>query len=149
MKGMTKAHWLMIALCMLVILSGCVGNTGENFSGQKTEAHNREQSTEPTAGVMTREAVIKGSYQEVDLKINVSGYYPDVIIAKRGILLKINAHSEEDAGCATEIVFPDFNITKTVPAGSSGLIEILPSQEGTFNFRCSMDMFRGKLIIRG
>lgn len=94
-----------------------------------------------------KEVSIINDFQEVDITINVSGYSPNVIMAKKGIPLKINIHSEEDAGCSRTVVFPDFGIEKTVSAGRSGSVEILPDQEGTFKFRCPMDMVRGELIV--
>ncbi len=95
-----------------------------------------------------KEAFIVNDFQEVDMTINASGYSPNVIVAKKGIPLKIKIHSEENAGCVSTVVFPEFGIEKTVSAGSSGVIEILPAQEGTFNFRCPMDMVRGELIVK-
>lgn len=144
MKKRTK---VMIILAVMLVLSGYTQKTGENLSGQMTQSHNKENISSIIEAGSTGEAVIKNNVQEVDLKINASGYFPDVIVAKKDIHLKINVHSDNDAGCATVIVFPDFNIEKTIPAGSSDMIEIPPSQEGTFYFRCSMNMFRGKLVI--
>ncbi|HLC65673.1 MAG TPA: cupredoxin domain-containing protein [Candidatus Nanoarchaeia archaeon] len=93
------------------------------------------------------EAVVKGNYQEVDLRITSSRYSPNIIVAKKGIPLRINVNADENAGCASEIVFPDFNIDVIIPAGGSEVIDINPTEAGTFNFRCSMDMVHGKLII--
>lgn len=95
-----------------------------------------------------KEAVMNGSFQEVELKITAAKYSPDVIIAKRGIPLKIKVSADKNAGCGREIVFPDFNIDKIVQPGSVETIEINPDKEGTFKFRCSMDMLRGKLVIQ-
>ncbi len=94
------------------------------------------------------EATIKDSYQEIDLKITVAKYSPNVIVAKKGIPLKINLHADENAGCAREIVFPDFGISKIVSPNKVETIEINTDQAGEFKFRCSMDMIRGKLIIK-
>lgn len=95
-----------------------------------------------------KEAVIKGDYQEIELKIGASKYSPNVIIAKKGIPLKIYLYADENAGCTREILFPDFNVDKIVPAGGKETIEINPTEEGEFKFRCSMDMIKGKLIIK-
>lgn len=94
-----------------------------------------------------KSAIVKGDYQEIDLKISASRYSPNIIFAKKGIPLKINLYADENAGCAREIIFPDFNIDKIVPAGGKETIEINPIKEGEFKFRCSMDMIRGKLIV--
>lgn len=93
------------------------------------------------------ETKLRDNYQEIDLRITSSKYSPNVIVAKKNILLRINIRADETAGCAREIVFPDFNIDKIVPAGGKETIEFTPTKEGTFKFRCSMDMVRGKLII--
>lgn len=92
-------------------------------------------------------AVMNGNYQEVDLRITGTRYFPNIIVAKKGILLKINARADKNAGCAQEIVFPDFNIDRIIPAGTSSLIELMPDKEGIFVFRCSMDMVHGKLLV--
>ncbi len=94
------------------------------------------------------EAVIVGDHQEVELTIANSAYSPNVIVAKKGVPLKINVKAEESAGCGSEILIPDFKIRKIVGAGTSGVIELMPNKEGTFKFMCSMDMARGKIIVQ-
>lgn len=94
------------------------------------------------------EAVMKDGFQEVEMTIANSAYSPNVIVAKQGILLKIKVHADQSAGCGSEIVFPDFNIRKIVPAGADGVIELTPNKAGTFPFHCSMDMAKGKLIVQ-
>lgn len=94
-----------------------------------------------------KEAEVKGSYQEVDVRITSSKYTPNTIIAKEKIPLKINFYADENAGCGREVVFPDFKIIKLIPGGGKGTIDINPDKKGTFKFRCSMDMIRGKLIV--
>ena len=144
-------QWILLGVVALLVISGCTDRPGDNFSGEITQRHNPEtkdvMNISMNATSITKEAVMKNDYQEVDLQIKADGYSPDVIIAKKGVPLKINITSDIDAGCAVELVFPEFNINKTVPAGKTDVIEIMPAQEGTFNYRCSMDMYRGKLII--
>lgn len=94
------------------------------------------------------EAVQKDGYQEVALTIANSAYRPNVIVAKKGVPLKINVKAEETAGCASEIVIPDFKVRKIVGPGTSGVIELSPNEAGTFKFHCSMDMARGKIIVQ-
>jgi plastocyanin domain-containing protein len=142
---------ILLGVVALLVISGCTDKSTGNFSGEMTQRHNPETQSamnmSMNAIMVTKEAVMKNNYQEVGLNIKADGYSPDVIIAKKGVPLKINVTSDSDAGCATEIVFPEFNITRIVPAGKTDVIEIMPSQEGTFNYRCSMDMYRGKLMV--
>ncbi len=94
-----------------------------------------------------KEATLKDGYQEAEIRITVASYSPNVIVAKKGIPLKMNLRADETAGCAREIVFPDFGISKIVGPDKMETIEINPTQAGEFRFRCSMDMVRGKLIV--
>lgn len=160
----TERLLIVILAAALVVISGCTEKTGDVPSGMKSQhnnseknmEHNTEKNMEPGGMPTTekqesqdrKETVIKGNFQEVDLKINASGYSPNVIIAKKNIPLRINIYAQDDAGQASTIVFPDLGIEKTFFPGSLGLIEILPANEGTFKFRCPMDMHRGELIIK-
>ncbi len=146
-------QWILPGVLALLVISGCTDKPAGNFSGEITQRHNPQTPDVMNMSVnetlITKEAVMKNNYQEVGLEIKADGYSPDVIIAKKGVPLLINITSDSDAGCAVELVFPEFNINKTIPAGKTDVIEILPVQEGTYNYRCSMDMYRGKLIITG
>jgi heme/copper-type cytochrome/quinol oxidase subunit 2 len=93
------------------------------------------------------EAVQRDGYQEIDLLVSQSQYLPNVIVAKKGTPLKIQVTADKTAGCAREIVFPDFNIRRIIPEDTAVTLELLPKEEGTFKFRCSMDMAHGKLIV--
>jgi len=158
MKINEQSRLVLLGIVAFLLISGCMQKTGDNFSGETAQRHNPDLQESPidtsmpmntsmNGTLITKETSIKNDYQEVDLQIKADGYSPDVIIAKKGIPLKINLTSDNDAGCAIDIVFPEFNINRTVPAGSSEVIEIMPEREGTYNYRCSMDMYRGKLII--
>jgi len=114
-----------------------------SYSDIKLPAYLQQASQE-----VREEAVQKDGYQEVDLTIANSAYSPNVIVAKKGVTLKINVNAEETAGCASEIVIPDFKIRKIVGPGSSAVIELMPNEAGTFRFHCSMDMARGKIIVQ-
>ena len=94
-----------------------------------------------------KETVLKEGYQDVDLLVTSSKYSPNVIVAKKGIPLRINVQMSDNAGCTQEILFPDFRIGKLIPAGGSGTIEFIPDKEGFFKFRCSMSMVAGILEV--
>lgn len=157
MKINKQSRLVLLGIVAFLLISGCTQKTGDNFSGETVQRHNPDLQESPintsmpmntiNGTLITKEAVMKNDYQEIGLQIKADGYSPDVIIAKKGVPLKINMTSDNDAGCAIEIVFSEFNINRTVPAGSSEVIEIMPDREGTYNYRCSMDMYRGKLII--
>ena len=87
------------------------------------------------------------SVQEINMRVEALGYNPDYITVKKGIPVKINIAASQDAGCTRSIVFPDFGINKVIPRGGSGVIEFTPTKAGTYQFRCSMNMARGTLVV--
>src|SRR5574341_1401850 len=91
-----------------------------------------------------KETTLQGDYQVVDMVITQSRYSPNVIVAKKGIPLKLNIRADDTAGCAREIVFPAFNI-KRIVSNEGITLDLMPNEAGTFKFHCSMDMARGKL----
>ncbi len=106
-----------------------------------------QELTKEVNGYAVLKSDSSGTYQDIDLIISNSRYSPNVIYAKVNVPLRINVRSEFDAGCASEVVFPDFGIDKIISPGSSSVIVINPDKVGTFGFRCAMDMARGKLIV--
>ena len=93
------------------------------------------------------EAIIENGVQRIAMKITNSQYAPNVIVAKKGVPLRIEITADESAGCARDIIFPDFGIRKIVPFDELVTVEFTPQDEGEFRFHCSMDMARGKLIV--
>ncbi len=94
------------------------------------------------------ETVVNGDYQEIVVLIANSAYSPNTIVARKGIPLRITLRADSTAGCARDIIFPDFKIRKIVPDDTPVVIELSPNEAGTFKFHCSMDMARGKLIVQ-
>ena len=49
--------------------------------------------------------------------------------------------------CLEEIVFPEFKITKYLPLNKPVDVTLRPVKTGVFEFHCSMNMFKGKIIV--
>ena len=75
------------------------------------------------------------------------GYKPDLIVAKRGIPLKLVFDRREDSPCSDEIVLPDFGIRRALPAHAKTELTVKPEHPGEFEFTCGMNMLRGRLIV--
>jgi heme/copper-type cytochrome/quinol oxidase subunit 2 len=93
------------------------------------------------------EAVLENGVQRVAMKMTNSQYVPNVIVARKGIPLKIEITADETAGCARDLIFPEFGVRKIVPFGEPATVEFTPQSAGEFRFHCSMDMARGRLIV--
>ncbi|MCC3158415.1 cupredoxin domain-containing protein [Hymenobacter sp. 15J16-1T3B] len=88
-----------------------------------------------------------GGVQEVAVTVK-GGYSPAVIEVQHGRPVQLSFYRDEDADCSEEVVFPDFNLRRALPAFQTTLIELLPQQPGRFEFTCGMGMLRGSLVVK-
>ncbi len=91
-------------------------------------------------------AVGAGGVQEVHVRVK-GGYDPDVIVVERGRPLRLHFNRQETAACSEMVVFPDFGVSRQLPAGEVVTIELDPEEAGEYDFACQMGMLRGKLIV--
>jgi len=92
-------------------------------------------------------ATVAGSgVQEVNVTVK-GGYSPDVIVVKAGRPVRLNFYRDETSSCSDRVVFPDFGISRDLPAFETTTIEFTPDAAGEFTFACGMNMLRGKLIV--
>lgn len=88
-----------------------------------------------TSGGQTVEIVVSG------------GYKPDVIVAKKGVPLRLVFDRRETNPCSDEIVISDFGIRRALPPHQKTEIEILPRRVGEIPFSCGMNMLHGKIRV--
>ena len=66
-----------------------------------------------------REATVatesEGGVQEVRVTVK-GGYDPDLIVVKQGRPVRLDFYRDETASCSEEVVFPDFGISRSLPA---------------------------------
>jgi len=136
--------WVFAAFILVGFAAAFALNFAVPGSADYQATNTVQQQNVAAAGTM---AVIAGGVQEVDLRAAPYAYEPNTIIAKAGIPLKINFAADQNAGCNRALVFPDFKVSKTLQPGGSDVIQFTPQNAGTYQFRCSMGMFRGKLIV--
>lgn len=92
-------------------------------------------------------APVNGGVQEVTLTVQGGNYYPNPIVVKKGVSVRLIADIGKMPGCSKSIVIPEFGIRKTV-SSSDNLIEFTPGKSGTFQFSCSMGMYRGTIVVQ-
>ena len=85
--------------------------------------------------------------QEVAITVK-GGYSPDVIEVERGKPVQLSFYRDEENSCSEELLMPDFNIRRDLPAFKTTLVELLPTAAGTFTFTCGMGMLRGSLVVK-
>lgn len=92
-------------------------------------------------------ATATGGAQEVQVRVK-GGYQPDVIAVEAGRPVRLHFNRQETAACSEMVVFPDFEVSRELPAGEVVTIELMPKQPGEYDFACQMGMLRGKFIAR-
>lgn len=76
------------------------------------------------------------------------GYSPSLVSAKVNKKLVINFLRKDENSCLEEVVFPDFKIKKYLPLNKNVSIELHPKKKGEYKFKCGMNMFHGKVVVK-
>ncbi len=90
--------------------------------------------------------VVNGA-QVVTIRGETYGYNPASFTVKKGIPVKILFSADPYAGCGRQFIMREFGVNALAVDGKPLEITFTPTQEGTFNYRCSMNMFRGKMTV--
>jgi len=91
-------------------------------------------------------ARVKGNVQEIVVTVK-GGYSPDVIRVRKGVPLRLIFDRKEAGECSSRVVFPDFQVRKTLPPFRRTTLEFTPDKAGRFGFACGMNMLHGTLIV--
>jgi len=87
-----------------------------------------------------------GGTQEVTIVV-AGGYDPDVVVAKKDVPLWLTFDRRESAPCSDEVVLPEFEIRRALPAFEKTTIQVLPRRTGEFPFSCGMNMLHGTIKV--
>lgn len=93
----------------------------------------------------TAATVGAGGLQEVHIRVK-GGYDPDLIVVEAGRPVRLLFNRQETAACSERVLFPDFDISRELPAGETVVIELPAPPPGEYEFACQMGMLRGKLV---
>ena len=86
-----------------------------------------------------------GATQEALIVVH-GGYEPATIRVRSGMPVRLTFDRQETSSCSEEIVFPDFNIRRFLPAYERTTIELPAPSPGEHPFMCGMSMMHGRLI---
>lgn len=86
-----------------------------------------------------------GGRQDVTIRVH-GGYEPATIRVKAGVPVRLHFDRQETSSCSEEIVFPDFNVRRFLPAFQETVVEVTPPTPGTYEFTCGMSMLHGRLV---
>ena len=84
----------------------------------------------------------------VTVKITKKGFEPKELFLQRDVPVRIIFIRQTAQTCGTEVVFPAYKITKSLPLNKPVKVDFTPTKEGELTFTCGMDMLRGKIVVQ-
>ena len=92
-------------------------------------------------------AKVVGGYQDITVNILNQGYSPNRLRVKAGTPVKMTLRSEDAYTCASDFVFPAFNLRARLGANDTKVLTFTPEKKGRYTFTCSMGMYSGTLEV--
>ena len=91
-------------------------------------------------------AKLDGDVQKIQATLNPS-VYPFIIVQK-GIPVELTITADENSitGCNQTVVFPSFDVKKTLTAGDN-VIKFTPTESGLIPYTCWMGMLDGRILV--
>ncbi len=88
-----------------------------------------------------------GTVQDIYIKALSTGTYdrPQVTVSA-GKKVRLHFSADPRAGCGKTLVMREFNVRLVSLNGEEHVAEFTP-QRGTYEYSCSMRMFRGSLVV--
>ena len=86
-----------------------------------------------------------GGIQETTITIK-GGYSPAEIHVAAGQPVRLVFDRQETNPCSDELVMPEFQISRPLPAHQRTAVEFTPPRPGIYPFHCGMGMLHGKVI---
>jgi len=136
---MEGKYWVIGGAVMMVLV--VIGISAATIFARNTTQTN----TNLNAGD-TNTGTTNGQVQEVSLRVSGGTYILSPSILKKGVPVRMTVDLNSVVGCARGIVIPAFNVRQYVSSGNN-VIEFTPTQSGTINIACTMNMYRGTFTV--
>ena len=74
-------------------------------------------------------------------------YTPSQIRLDAGSKSQLTFLREDQSPCAETVIFPELQLSQTLPIGKRQEIKLPILEPGSYEFHCQMQMYRGQLIV--
>jgi plastocyanin domain-containing protein len=85
--------------------------------------------------------------QEVTVTVD-GGYEPSRIVVQAGQAVRLNFLRRDPSSCLEEVRLPTFHIAQRLTLNKVTSVEFTPTEPGSFEFACGMNMFRGVIEVK-
>ncbi|MDO8556414.1 MAG: cupredoxin domain-containing protein [Nanoarchaeota archaeon] len=87
-----------------------------------------------------------GQVQDVILKVSNFGYVTEPAVLQKDVPVRMTVDLSSVQGCARSVTIPEFGVRKLVKQGDN-VIVFTPTKSGRFSIACSMNMYKGVLVV--
>ncbi len=118
------------------------------FFYTQTGTANTGQQTNQAGAIKDNVAALNGGVQDVYIKALSSGIYDkQQVTVKKGIPVRLHFSAEKGAGCGKMLIMKKFGVQLLSANEDEKVAEFTPTETGSFEYSCSMRMFRGTLTV--
>ena len=122
----------------IVSMNGALVAAGSPFAFQTTSA----KSSDNLAS-----AEIVDGIQNIEITVSSGGYYPNDIVVKKNLPVKLTLKSNDAYSCASAFRIPSLGIAKNLQPNDTQTVEFTPNTAGEIAFTCSMGMYTGVIKV--
>jgi plastocyanin domain-containing protein len=112
--------------------------------GGSSETSDRPEAD--ASSIEAAEVVAPEGLQIVQVTVEGNAYLFSPTSVQAGKLVRLVFDPAGLPGCSKDVVVPDFEISKVISDGDA-TIEFTPETQGPIAIACSMDMYRGTLLV--
>lgn len=92
--------------------------------------------------------IVQAKDQIIELKSTANGFEPEKIevSSEEPVILKVTRTTDDT--CATDIQVKDKKVSQKLPLNETVTINLGKLKKGEIKFNCSMNMFKGALLVK-
>ncbi len=142
---MAKIIQIILLLFVFAIVGSIPILLGNAFQSTPPSQVQLTVNAQAPVGAVT--AQLTGGVQEISIRASPNGYNPLAFTVKKGVPVKILFSADKYAGCGRQFTIRELGINALAEGDKPIEIQFTPMQEGSFAYRCSMNMFRGVMTV--
>lgn len=131
-----------LTIALVAAQGSSKAQTSSCCGGMEAIQHESHHADKPVVA-----KIVKG-VQKATITIENGAYKPAAIQVQKGKPVELTLKGGENLGCAGTVVFKSLKIQRSVSSGKSVVVKFTPKAAGEIPFTCSMEMARGKILVK-